>query len=65
MTDKEQKEEFMYLKKLLDLVPKDLKAGESFETICPDCGNKLIISKSDINGHLWIVCEKEGTLLCE
>lgn len=53
------------INKITKLVPTDLKAGEKFETICPNCGARLKISKSSLNGHLWIVCEKEGVLLCE
>lgn len=50
---------------LMSLVPKDLKAGEEIETICPNCGAKLKIAKASINGHLWIICEKEGVLICQ
>lgn len=50
---------------LIDLVPKDLKAGESIMTKCPNCGAKLKIAKASINGHLWINCEKEGVLMCQ
>ena len=50
---------------LLALVPKDLKAGEELETTCPNCGAKLRIAKASINGHLWIICEKEGVLICQ
>lgn len=50
---------------LMSLVPKDLKAGESIETICPNCNSKLTISRASLNGHLWIVCEKEGALICQ
>ena len=50
---------------LAKLVPRDLKAGEEFITKCPNCGSKLNISRNSHNGHLWIVCEKEGVLVCE
>lgn len=50
---------------LMALVPKDLKAGEEVTRKCPNCGAKLRISKASINGHLWIVCEKEGVLICQ
>lgn len=50
---------------LMALVPKDLKAGEELEAICPNCGEKLRIAKASVNGHLWIVCEKEGVLICQ
>lgn len=53
------------INKLTKLVPKDLKAGEEFITKCPNCGSKLNISRNSHNGHLWIVCEKEGVLVCE
>lgn len=53
------------INKITKLVPKDLKAGEKFETICPNCGSKLSILRESLNGHLWIVCEKEGVLFCE
>ena len=53
------------INKITKLVPIDLKAGEKFETICPNCGAKLTILRESLNGHLWIVCEKEGVLLCE
>lgn len=50
---------------LMSLVPKDLKAGEEIETVCPNCSAKLKIAKASINGHLWIICEKEGVLICQ
>lgn len=50
---------------LMALVPKELKAGESVEKICPNCNSKLTISRASLNGHLWIVCEKEGVLICQ
>ena len=50
---------------LMALVPKDLKASESIETICPNCGSRLRIAKASVNGHLWITCEKEGVLVCQ
>lgn len=50
---------------LMDLVPKELKAGKSIEKICPNCNSKLTISRAKINGHLWIVCDKEGVLICQ
>ena len=50
---------------LMKLVPKDLKAGESIEKNCPNCNSKLTISKASLNGHLWIVCDKEGVLICQ
>ena len=53
------------INKITKLVPTDLKAGEKFETICPNCGAKLEILRENPNGHLWIVCEKEGVLFCE
>lgn len=53
------------INKITKLVPKDLKAGEEIIKECPNCGARLKISKSSLNGHLWIVCEKEGVLVCE
>lgn len=50
---------------LLSLVPKDLKAGEEVTRKCPNCGSKLNIARASLNGHLWIVCEKEGVLVCQ
>lgn len=50
---------------LMSLVPKELKAGQEVIKKCPNCGAKLSISKASINGHLWIVCEKEGVLICQ
>ena len=50
---------------LIALVPKGLKAGQEVIKECPNCGAKLKIAKANINGHLWIVCEKEGVLICQ
>ena len=50
---------------LLALVPKDLKEGQEVIKECPNCGSKLSISRASLNGHLWIVCEKEGVLICQ
>lgn len=50
--------------KLMSLIPSDLKNGEQYVTKCPKCGNSLVISKSD-NGHINIVCSKEGLLIIE
>ena len=50
---------------LMALIPKELKAGESIEKVCPNCNSKLTISRAKINGHLWIVCDKEGILICQ
>lgn len=50
---------------LIALVPKELKAGELIEKNCPNCNSKLTISKASLNGHLWIVCDKEGVLICQ
>lgn len=57
--------EDMRINKLLSLVPKDLKAGEFIITRCPNCNAKLKIARAKLNGHLWIVCEKEGVLICQ
>ena len=53
------------INKLISLIPKDLKAGQEVIKECPNCGSKLSISKASLNGHLWIVCEKEGVLVCQ
>lgn len=53
------------INKLLSLVPKELKAGEFIITRCPNCDAKLKIARAKLNGHLWIVCEKEGVLICQ
>ena len=50
---------------LLNLGPKDLKAGLEVIKECPNCGSKLSIARANLNGHLWIVCEKEGVLICQ
>ena len=50
---------------LMSLVPKDLKAGQEVIKKCPNCGAKLKIARAKINGHLWIVCDKEGVLICQ
>lgn len=50
---------------LMALVPKDLKAGQEVIKECPNCGGKLSIARANLNGHLWIVCEKEGVLICQ
>lgn len=50
---------------LMNLVPKDLKAGQEVIKECPNCGAKLRIAKASVNGHLWIVCDKEGVLICQ
>lgn len=53
------------INKITKLVPTDLKAGEKIVKECPNCGAKLTILRESLNGHLWIVCEKEGVLFCE
>lgn len=50
---------------LMALVPKDLKPGEEVIKVCPNCGSNLRIARASINGHLWVVCEKEGVLICQ
>lgn len=59
------KEHAEKINNLMALVPNDLKAGESIVTICPNCGSELSISRASLNGHLWIVCKKEGVLICQ
>ena len=54
MANKNLEDIFMsYLKK----IPEDLKLGEEREVICV-CGGKLFISKSKLNGHIHMVCNK-------
>ena len=53
-----------FTKMFLTLVPDDLKAGEEIIKQCPKCSANLKISRAKLNGHLWIVCEKEGVLIC-
>ena len=50
---------------LFNLIPDNFKAGEEVIKACPNCKSNLRISKNRTNGHLWIVCEKEGVLLCQ
>ena len=50
---------------LMALVPKDLKPGEEVIKVCPNCGSNLKIARASINGHLWVICEKEGVLICQ
>ncbi len=63
--DKILQEHVEKINNLMSLVPKDLKAGEEVIKKCPNCGAKLRIAKANMNGHLWIVCEKEGVLICQ
>lgn len=63
--DKILQEHVDKINNLIALVPKELKAGESIEKNCPNCNSKLTISKASLNGHLWIVCDKEGILICQ
>ncbi len=35
----------------------DLKWGERREIKCPECGGRMIVSKSRHNGHVWGVCQ--------
>lgn len=53
------------INKLISLIPKDLKAGQEVIKECPNCGANLKIARASINGHLWIICEKEGVLICQ
>lgn len=53
------------INKLISLIPKALKAGQEVIKECPNCGAKLRIARASLNGHLWIVCEKEGVLVCQ
>lgn len=41
----------------LEKIPEDLKFGEEREVTCV-CGGKLFISKSKLNGHIHMVCNK-------
>lgn len=54
-----------YILKLIDLVPRDLKPGKKVITKCPFCGDELKIERASLNGHIWIICKKEGLLLCQ
>lgn len=63
--DKILQEHVDKINNLMSLVPKDLKAGQEAIRKCPNCGANLRIAKADINGHLWITCEKEGVLICQ
>ena len=54
VTDKKLEDIFIsYLEK----IPEDLKFGEEREVTCV-CGGKLFISKSKLNGHIHMVCNK-------
>ena len=54
MFEKKLEDVFMsYLKK----IPEDLKLGEEREVTCV-CGGKLFVSKSKLNGHIHMVCNK-------
>lgn len=63
--DKILQEHVAKINNLIDLVPKDLKTGQEVVKECPNCGANLRIAKASINGHLWVVCEKEGVLICQ
>ena len=63
--DKILQEHVDKINNLMSLIPKDLKAGQEVIKECPNCGAKLRIAKASINGHLWIICEKEGVLICQ
>ena len=63
--DKLLQEHVDKINNLMALIPKDLKAGQEVIKKCPNCGSKLSIAKAGLNGHLWIVCEKEGVLICQ
>lgn len=63
--DKILQEHVDKINNLMSLVPKDLKAGQEVIKECPNCGAKLRIARASINGHLWIVCDKEGVLICQ
>ena len=54
VTDKKLEDIFIsYLEK----IPDDLKLGEEREVVCV-CGGKLFISKSKLNGHIRMACNK-------
>lgn len=36
----------------------ELKWGEQRIAECPDCGSKMIVALSSVNGHAHVVCEK-------
>lgn len=62
---KELLENTDYIIKLASLVPKDLKPGQEIITKCPFCSKELRIARASLNGHIWIICKKEGLLLCQ
>lgn len=53
------------LTELLHKVPNEMKPGDFYEEECPFCHNTIVINKSPENGHVSIVCSKEGLLLIE
>ena len=63
--DKLLQEHVDKINNLMSLVPKNLKAGQEVIRECPWCGAKLKIARASINGHLWVICEKEGVLICQ
>lgn len=50
-----------YFFKVLEQVG-DLKWGESKELECPKCKNKLYLSRSGYNGHIFAKCETDGCI---
>lgn len=44
---------------------KKLKKGQQIIVECPLCKGKMIISKSDYNGHLHIMCENKDFMLMQ
>ena len=43
----------------------ELKWGEQRIAECPDCGGKMIVALSSVNGHAHVVCEKCGVKLMQ
>ena len=42
-----------------------LKKGQQIIVECPLCKGKMIIEKSDYNGHLHIMCENKDFILMQ
>lgn len=42
-----------------------LKKGEKIEIKCLHCGGRVVASRAQSNGHLWVVCDNCGVLLCQ
>lgn len=51
----------------LDVVPENLKWGESATVDCPICNESqsVTVTRSMLNGHLWIHCKRCDGLLIQ